>query len=107
MNQAERKAFLEFASARTPALMRMAGALTGDRHAAEDLVQSGLERAVRRWSRIDDPEAYVRRVIYHEYVSWWRRARRRPERLTADLPERATAADHAADVALRHEVARL
>jgi len=106
VNQAEREAFLEFASARTPALMRMAGALTGDRHTAEDLVQSGMEKAVRRWRRIDDPEAYVRRVIFHEYVSWWRRALRRPERLTADLPDRALPGDHAADVALRHEVQR-
>jgi RNA polymerase sigma-70 factor (sigma-E family) len=103
VNEAEREAFLEFASSRSPALLRMAGALTGDRHSAEDLVQAGLEKAVRRWHRIDDPEAYVRRVIYHEYVSWWRRAGRRSEKLTAEPPERA-APDHASGVAMRQEI---
>ncbi|WP_433247055.1 sigma factor [Streptosporangium sp. CA-135522] len=50
--------------------------LTGDRHAAEDLVQSALAKTAVKWRGLRDPaaiEGYVRRVVYHEQVSWWRR----------------------------------
>ena len=65
--------FTEFVGARSPALLGAARVLTGDRHQAEDLVQSALTKLAVRWHRIDDPEAYVRRIIYHDQVSWWRR----------------------------------
>ncbi len=57
-----------------------------------------------RWRRIDDPEAYVRRSMYNEHTSWWRRAVRRPERLVPAPPERAWLVDEAARVDLRAEV---
>ncbi|GIF63327.1 DNA-directed RNA polymerase sigma-70 factor [Asanoa ishikariensis] len=80
--------FRDFVSGRGPALTRAAFLLTGDRHAAEDLVQTALARVLRHWKRASqgDPEAYVRRTMYHLQMSWWRR-RRVPERLAADLPE--------------------
>jgi RNA polymerase sigma-70 factor (sigma-E family) len=59
-------AFVEFVAARSAALFRTAVLITGDRHAAEDLVQSALERAFRSWDRVaaaDAPEAYVRRIM--------------------------------------------
>ncbi|WP_376810776.1 SigE family RNA polymerase sigma factor [Catellatospora aurea] len=67
--------FAEFAAARTPTLIRVAYLLTGDQHAAEDLVQSALAKtyARRKWLRHEDPEGYVRTVMYREQVSWWRR----------------------------------
>jgi RNA polymerase sigma-70 factor (sigma-E family) len=68
--------FEEFLAARLPALLRFATALTGDPHRAEDIVQDVLIRAQRRWRRIramDAPEAYVKRMITNEYVSWRRR----------------------------------
>jgi DNA-directed RNA polymerase specialized sigma24 family protein len=43
-------------------LLRLTGALTGDPHLAEDLVQEVLLRVHRDWARIgslDVPEAYV------------------------------------------------
>jgi RNA polymerase sigma-70 factor (sigma-E family) len=65
--------------------------LTGDPHHAEDLVQTALARAAVRWNRLDDPEAYVRRVLYTQGVSWWRvQRRRRPEMLVAAPPETPT-----------------
>ena len=91
--------FLEFADAATPALFRIAYALTGQQQAAEDLLQSALERVAARWQRIDDPTAYARIVMYHEQIAWWRRFQRR-EVVTADVPER-TSADPAHQVALR------
>ena len=69
--------FEEFVAARGEALLRVALMLTGDPHAAEDLVQVVLAKAYPRWGRIsglDQPEAYLRRVLVHEHL---RRSRRR------------------------------
>lgn len=85
--------FDEFVRARTAALARVAYLLTGDRHLAEDLVQTALARAAVRWRRLDDPEAYVRRVLYTQAVSWWRVRRRRPEVLVDVTPERPSGPD--------------
>lgn len=81
MDEDERARLAEFVASRTPALMRVAYLLTGDRHAAEDLVQSALARTIPKWRtlRHADPEGYLRAVMYREQVSWWRRLRRRRE----------------------------
>src|SRR5437867_12370664 len=49
---AEEAAFEEFVRARTPAFARIAYLLTGDRHDAEDLVQTALARTATRWTRL-------------------------------------------------------
>lgn len=85
--------FTAFVAARQQALGRMAFLLTGEHHAAEDLVQIALAKAYLGWDRIrkhDSVEAYVRRIIVNEHKSWWRRAWRRREYTTAVLPESAT-----------------
>ncbi|MEV4410781.1 SigE family RNA polymerase sigma factor [Catellatospora sp. NPDC049609] len=80
--------FDEFVRARTSSLWHAAYLLTGDRHHAEDLLQTALERAAVRWERLDRPEAYVRKVLYTQAVSWWRRRQRRvPEVLVDATPE--------------------
>lgn len=56
-------------------LTRTAYLLTGDRGYAEDLVQAALEKAHRRWSRIEAPELYVRRAMVNTVRSWRRRRR--------------------------------
>jgi RNA polymerase sigma-70 factor (sigma-E family) len=59
-------------------LIRTAYLLTGDQQLAEDLVQTSLERAVRHWSTIRDvgaAEQYVRRTMYRENISLWRKRR--------------------------------
>ncbi|MET8310519.1 SigE family RNA polymerase sigma factor [Micromonospora sp. NPDC005173] len=93
--------FHEFVVHRSPALSRTAYLPTGDHQLAEDLVQTALTWTYRHWRRIrdGDPEAYVRRVMYHQQVSWWRR-RRLAERLEAEPTERA-GADHSETTALR------
>ncbi len=68
-------AFAEFVASRSAALMRTAYLLTGDHHHAEDLLQTALVEAARRWERLDEPEAYVRRVLYTRNISRWRRHR--------------------------------
>jgi RNA polymerase sigma-70 factor (sigma-E family) len=89
----------EFVAQRTPALMRAAYLLTGNQHAAEDLLQTALAKTARRWRDIrhEDPEAYIRTVMYREQVSWWRRRR---DTLVDPFPE-AAYADPARDTDLR------
>lgn len=65
-----------FVTARYAALRRTAYVLTGNHHDAEDLVQTALMKAAGVWRRIEErPEPYVRRIMYHENVSGWRRRR--------------------------------
>jgi RNA polymerase sigma-70 factor (sigma-E family) len=75
------ESFRAYVRGRTAALSRIAYLLTGDRHLAEDLVQETLLRVAGRWRRIvagGDPDAYVRRTLYNQHVSIWRRGRLRP-----------------------------
>ena len=69
--------FDDFAVARLPAVLRFATALTGDPDLAKDLVQEVLIRVSGRWQEIgqlDWPEAYVRKMVVNEYLSWRRRS---------------------------------
>ena len=81
--------FAEYVAGQGHALTRMAFLLTGDHAAAEDLVQAALASAFARWRRIEameSPDAYVRRMIVNQHVSWWRRHHRREE-LRAVVPD--------------------
>lgn len=79
--------FAEFVAERGHALLQAAYALTGDQHAAEDLLQGALAKAFVRWRHINvNADPYVRRILYHDYVSRWRRVRRR-EIPVADPPD--------------------
>lgn len=74
MDQKARDSFTAFVEARSSSLIRTAYVLTGDQHAAEDLLQNALARTAARWRSVRDaPEAYVRRAMYNEQVSRWRR----------------------------------
>ena len=83
--------FDSWVAARGPALLRLAYVLTGNGTDAEDVVQDTLSRALPRWSRIstvDDPDAYVRRMVVNAHVSRWRKLRRRevPVEVVHDRP---------------------
>jgi RNA polymerase sigma-70 factor (sigma-E family) len=83
--------FREFVLARRPALSRTALLLTGSHDAAEELVQEALVKAAARWRKLTaegDPEAYLRRVMVNDRISWWRRRRR--ESIVPNVPERAS-----------------
>ncbi|MEU6125313.1 SigE family RNA polymerase sigma factor [Streptomyces sp. NPDC047123] len=63
--------FQGFVTNRWSQLMRTAYLLTGERHAAEDLVQSSLERTYVSWRRVStagDPDAYVRRIMINTHA---------------------------------------
>jgi RNA polymerase sigma-70 factor (sigma-E family) len=67
-------AFEEFVAARSDDLLRTAVLLTRDRGHAEDLLQTALVKAYRRWGRIEgtDPYPYVRRILVTSAASWRR-----------------------------------
>lgn len=86
-------AFHEFVVTRSPALLRSAYLLVGDRDRAEDLVQVALVKTYLAWRRIRDSgavEAYARRVLMTTATSWWRR--RTYLENSGDVPDRASAA---------------
>jgi RNA polymerase sigma-70 factor (sigma-E family) len=106
---AEPEGFHDFVVGRSGSLLRFAWALTGDWHAAEDLVQSALVKTWPRWSSIrrhDDPEVYVRRVIVNSRTSWLRR-RSSSEVPAAQTPERYPDVDTYADVDARECLRRV
>ncbi len=86
---ADKAEFDEFVVARSPALVRTAYLLVQDQGLAEDLLQTALTKAWFAWSRVQDPEAYVRRVMVTTSASWWRRRWTR-ETPTEVPPERPT-----------------
>lgn len=104
--------FEAYVRARTASLSRVAYLLTGDHHLAEDLVQQALLRVVGRWKQVvaaGDPDAYVRRVLYHQHISWWRRRGSTTGPLAGDprrhVPDPSDGV--VASLAVRHALARL
>ena len=88
MDDGVEEEFTSFVMVHLAALLRVAHALTGDRHAAEDLVQGALAKAFVHWRRIrGEAEPYVRQILYRDSVSRWRRLGRRPETPMAVPPE--------------------
>ncbi|MEU6133915.1 SigE family RNA polymerase sigma factor [Nocardioides sp. NPDC047086] len=83
------EAFTAFVAARRPHLVRVAYALCGDWHRADDLVQTSLVKLYAAWRRVEpgSEEAYVRTILVRAHIDqtrrpWWRRER------SGDLPER-------------------
>lgn len=112
MDAEDQDGFQEFVANRSTALLRTAVLLSGgDRHAAEDLLQNALVKVANRWRRIDEPEAYVRQVLYRQQISRWRLKGRRKEVSVAEPPDGAAGGDGtgAADLRLlmRGALARL
>jgi RNA polymerase sigma-70 factor (sigma-E family) len=104
--------FEEYVAARGRALERYAFVLTGDRQRSQDLVQTALFKAYRRWrrvARVEHPDAYVRRILTTSYLDW-RRRRSSTEEVTGDLPEPSAVGggggDPADQVVMRDEVLR-
>jgi RNA polymerase sigma-70 factor (sigma-E family) len=99
MDEDER--FVEFVSARRTRLFRLAYLLTAEASAAEDLLQTAMEKTYANWPkvrRMDAPEAYVRKVMVNAVVSARRRPGYRLEWLRPVLPERPTTAEDNATV---------
>lgn len=71
-----RESFDSFYQREVTAVVGLAFVLSGSRSGAEDLAQEGFLAAYRQWDRIsslDDPGAWVRRVVSNRSVSAFRR----------------------------------
>lgn len=83
--------FESFVATHQVRLRRYALALTGNRHDADDLLQTTLVKLYLAWDRIGDRDhlaAYARTTMARSYVSAWRRWGRRvsPTDNPPDLP---------------------
>ena len=84
--QARDTDFAAYLAARQPSLLRTAYLLTGNRHDAEDLVQTAFAKLYLSWDKVRNQgsmDGYVRRILVNEHNSLWRRAWKRREH-TAD-----------------------
>ena len=90
-----------------PGLLRYAGALTGDREQAQDLVQDVLTRAFEKWARVqraDNLEAYLTRMVTNEFLSWRRRVSRRVVTVPSDHLTSVADGDHVGDLVARADL---
>ena len=108
--------FQDFIVERLAPLLRYATAMTCDPHLAQDVVQEVLIRVQRDWDRIgglDRPEAYLRKMVLNEYLSFRRRRANRDLAMSHPLLIELGSAveDHATSLverdAMRIRIARL
>lgn len=74
-----RSGFEQEAVSCQPALTSYANQLTGCNAAADDLVQETLLRAIRAWRSFvpgTQMGAWLRTILYHQFVNWYRSRRR-------------------------------
>ena len=92
MRSTDDQDFSAFVDAYSRRLLRSAYLITGNLAEAEDLLQTALEKAYRRWPsirRTDMPEAYVRRMLVTTAIDAGRRHRPASSALDAEsLPGR-------------------
>jgi RNA polymerase sigma-70 factor (ECF subfamily) len=74
--------------AQLPALRRYAVGLSGDRQAADDLVQDCIERALRRMDTLADEQklaGWLRSILFNAFIDARRTSRSRGEVVDSDL----------------------
>ena len=89
MRDGSEEEYVDYVTARTPALRRLAYLLAGDPHRADDLVQQTITTLYVKWRRAqaaDHLDAYVRTMLVRTYVDERRLAWARV-RLFRDTPE--------------------
>jgi RNA polymerase sigma-70 factor (sigma-E family) len=91
-----------FAIRVSPALLRSAYLLIGDRGEAEDLLQVALWRVARHWAAIESsPDAYAHRVLINLSRDRRRRLSRRAREIVGTDAPAAMVADVAGSIAQR------
>ena len=100
--------FVQYVRARQHRLLRAAWLVCGDAHQAEDLVQGTLVKLASRWDKVrgENPDAHVRRILYRDAVSAWRKTRRESLSPLPDLPRAPADADRARQVMQRVDLER-
>ncbi|KAA1421580.1 SigE family RNA polymerase sigma factor [Nocardioides humilatus] len=90
---ARETSYVDYVTARREHLRRVAYALCGDWHRADDLLQTALVKLYVAWPRVrrtGSEDAYVRRILVRASIDESRRPWRR-ERPTDTLPDRPAA----------------
>jgi len=88
--------FTAYLQARQASVLRTAYLLSGDRHTAEDLVQTAFAKLYLAWDRVRDQgsiDGYLRRILVNEHNSLWRRPWKKREHATDEVPEPTPALD--------------
>ena len=103
MDKRQAREFEEFAAESGAELLRIATLLTSDPHTAEDVYQETLQRLAARWSRVDNPKAFCRRVMHNIVIDQTRARARRPHELrlfdtSEKLDPRSADPHHAVEV---------
>ncbi|GAA1582482.1 SigE family RNA polymerase sigma factor [Kribbella sancticallisti] len=97
--------FEQWARVGLPKLLRFATALCGSGDLAGDMVQDVALKAHRHWDRVreaDVPDAYLRKMLVNEYLSWRRKWSRIVPR--AEIFPTEQLADHANQQADRDQL---
>jgi RNA polymerase sigma-70 factor (sigma-E family) len=88
--------FAAFYGQAWPGAVRLAGLLTQDMRVAEDLAQEAFTRIFPKWSRVENPNAYLRAAVVNACRSW--QSRRHTERTKLLLVATASTTEFAFDV---------
>ncbi len=83
LNPTDEAAYVEYVASRQAQLRRIAYAICGDWHRAEDVLQTALTKLYVAWPRVNRDgreDAYVRQIIVRANLDevrrpWWRRER--------------------------------
>ena len=89
MSPEHEREYVEYVTARTPQLSRLAFLLCGDQHRADDHVQQALVQLYVHWRRargVEHLDRYVRKILMRVYLDERRRAWSRV-RLVDQTPE--------------------
>jgi len=76
VDRKQERAFEEFIAESGDSLLRLATLLTSDKGLGEDVYQETLHRLAARWSRVDNPRAFCRRVMHNIVIDQGRMRRR-------------------------------
>ncbi len=90
-----------------PRLAGWCASLVGDVDVAHDIAADSFERLLARWTRVEDPRAYLYVIATNRVRDHWRRQRRDRELTDKLKPSAQDSATPAADPWLRDLVMRL
>lgn len=91
LDQRQSSSFEGFYRSDYRAVLVLARVLTGDPHVAEDVAHDAFAAAWQDWKHLDNPSAWVRRVVVNKAKSSWRRRyaeRRAMTSVAAETPDR-------------------